>query len=793
MVKHHMARRVPGAMINIQNQIADRHLITIDQPAIRCKGRCPGDAITLPRFAILVDPELVVDMGPLDRHTQPFGQFSGFAAVVEMPMRHQQFFDGYAMLRRHRHQMIKIAARIGEGAAHGLRAPQQRTVLLKRRHRNDHRAKRRIGHALYLASPAAGDKPPCQTATKAGLGDARHLGHVRSMSAPTPSAADETAADLATLRRFLPYLWPAGRPDLKRRVVAALLLVAISKVVLLTLPFLYKEIIDRMAGESAASDTIWIIVALVWAYAAARTGATLFDNLRNAIFERVGQEATRALVVEMFRHLHKLSLRFHLERRTGSLSRVIERGAKSIDAMLYLLLFNLSPVAIELTAVSVIFGWRFGLELMIGTLLMVALYGWFTWAITRWRSELRRKVVETDNRMFARAIDSLLNYETVKYFNAEELESRRFEQAARSYAEASIRSETSLAWLNGGQSLITSLVLGGGMAFVVIGWGEGRFTPGDVVLVNTLLLQLFRPLDLLGMVYRQVKQGLIDMESMFALIDTTPEITDAPNAPPLVVCKGEIRFTGVHFAYEPRRPILHGISFAVAPGSRTAIVGPSGAGKSTLARILYRFHEISGGKVEIDGQDIRDVRQDSVRAAIGIVPQDMVLFNDSIGYNIGYGRDGATQTDIVAAAQAAQVHDFIASLPDGYDTMVGERGLKLSGGEKQRVAIARTLLKNPPILILDEATSALDSGTEAGIQQALEMAGRGRTTLVIAHRLSTIADADQILVMEAGRIVERGRHADLVAAGKLYAEMWALQQAEEAELRFEQAHSANPE
>ncbi len=602
---------------------------------------------------------------------------------------------------------------------------------------------------------------------------------------PTISASDETAADFATMRRFLPYLWPAGRADLKLRVVGALALVVLSKAVLLALPFLYKEIIDRMSGATTASDAVWVIVALVWAYAAARLGSTLFDNLRNAIFERVGQEATRALVVQMFRHLHQLSLRFHLERRTGSLSRVIERGAKSIDTMLYLLLFNLSPVAIELTAVSIIFGWKFGLGLMAGTLLMVGLYSWYTWTVTRWRSQLRRQMVEADNRMYARAIDSLLNYETVKYFNAEELETRRFETAARSFAEASIKTETSLALLNGGQALITSLILGAGMAYTVIGWGDGRFTPGDVVLVNTLLLQLFRPLDLLGMVYREVKQGMIDMEAMFGLIDTPPEIVDAPDAQPLQVTGGELRFTDVHFAYEPRRPILHGISFTIPAGSRTAVVGPSGAGKSTLARILYRFHDISSGAVTVDGQDIRAVTQDSLRAAIGIVPQDMVLFDDTIGFNIGYGRDGATQAEIVAAARAAQVHNFIASLPDGYDTTVGERGLKLSGGEKQRVAIARTLLKNPPVLILDEATSALDSNTEAGIQSALETAGRGRTTLVVAHRLSTIADADQILVMEAGRIVERGRHADLIFADGLYAAMWALQQAEEAGLAIE--------
>lgn len=587
-------------------------------------------------------------------------------------------------------------------------------------------------------------------------------------------------ADFATLKRFLPYLWPAGRPALKSRVVMALVLVMLTKAIQLVMPFAYKGVIDRMAGASTGSDAVWVIVALVWAYAGARFAAVLFDNVRNTLFERVGNEATRDLAVEVFRHLNTLSLRFHIERKTGSITRIIERGTKSIDLMLYLLLFNLAPVVIELVAVCVIFGTQLGIELVIGTVVMVIAYGLFTWKVTSWRTELRRKTVELDNKVSARAVDALLNYETVKYFNAEQLEARRYERAATRFAEAAIKSENSLAWLNIGQSVITNLMMGGAMAWTVYGWSEGRFTPGDVVLVNTLLAQLFRPLDMLGMVYREVKQGLIDMDAMFRLLDTPAEIVDVPGAAALAVIGGAVSFRDVHFAYEPRRPILKGISFEVPAGSRTAIVGPSGAGKSTLARILYRFYEIQQGSVCIDAQPIGGVTQDSLRKAIGIVPQDTVLFNDSIGYNIGYGREGASQAQIEAAARQAQIHDFVISLPDGYDTVVGERGLKLSGGEKQRVAIARTILKNPALLILDEATSALDSATEADIQDALDAVARGRTTLMVAHRLSTIADADQILVMRDGQIAERGTHSELLAENGLYAELWALQASEEA-------------
>ena len=591
-----------------------------------------------------------------------------------------------------------------------------------------------------------------------------------------PGTPPQGKADFGTLRRFLPYLWPKAEPGLRFRVVAAMLLVLLAKSTMLVMPFAFKGAIDRMAA--GVPDGIQIAVALVGAYALARFGGVLFDNLRNAIFEKVGQTAARRLSQDVFAHIHRLSLRFHLERRTGSLTRIVERGTKSIDTMLYFILFNIFPTIFELTAVCIIFWFKLGPLMVVAVLAMVVAYIAYTQKVTEWRSKLRREMVDSDNKAVARAVDSLLNYETVKYFNAEAHENRNYGLAIKRYTDAATRNEVSLAWLNVGQSLITNIMMAGAMGFTVWGWSQGRFTIGDVVLVNTLLAQLFRPLDMLGMVYREIKQGLIDMESMFSLIDTPAEIADAPGAPPLVVTGGHVRFSHVDFAYEPRRQILHDVSFDVPPGAKLAIVGHSGAGKSTLSRILYRFYDITGGAVTIDGQDISKVTQDSLRRAIGIVPQDTVLFNESIGYNIAYGRPDASQAEIEAAARGAAIHDFILSLPDGYATQVGERGLKLSGGEKQRVAIARTILKDPAILILDEATSALDSATEADIQSALGTVSQSRTTLVIAHRLSTITDADEILVLGAGRVIERGRHEALLAANGAYAEMWALQQAE---------------
>ncbi|BDD67872.1 metal ABC transporter permease [Sphingobium sp. TA15] len=585
------------------------------------------------------------------------------------------------------------------------------------------------------------------------------------------------------MRRFFPYLWPADAPALRRRVAVAMALVLVAKAVSLAMPFAYKGAIDRMAPgmESGAG----LAIALVVAYAGARFGGVLFDNLRNAIFERVGQEAGRRLADDVFVHLHRLSLRFHLDRRTGAVTKIVERGTKSIDTMLYFLLFNIAPTVLELAAVCVIFFVKFGPGLVAATLVMVALYIWFTRTITEWRNQLRRDMVDMDTNAVAHAVDSLLNFETVKYFGAEEREAARYAKAMRRYANAAVKSENSLAWLNIGQSLITNLMMAGAMGYTVWGWSRGQFSTGDVVLVNTLLSQLFRPLDLLGMVYRTIRQGLIDMEAMYRLIDTQAEISDAPGAPMLHVEAGEVRFDHVHFGYDPEREILHGVSFTVPAGRTLAIVGPSGAGKSTIARLLFRFYDIQGGRISVDGQDISAVTQQSLRSTIGIVPQDMVLFNDTVGYNIGYGREGATQEEIEAAARAASIHDFIMGLPQGYDTRVGERGLKLSGGEKQRVAIARTLLKDPPVLVLDEATSALDSRTETEIQDVLRTISRRRTTLVVAHRLSTVVDADEIIVMEKGRIVERGRHGDLVRADGLYAAMWARQATERDDMPVE--------
>ena len=579
----------------------------------------------------------------------------------------------------------------------------------------------------------------------------------------------------AALWRFLPMLWPKGEAELKARVSAAVVLVLAGKGVILLGPYALKLVVDRMSEQAAFA----IVAGLILAYAGARFGGVLFDNLRNALFEKVGQDAARRLAGKVFRHVHDLSLRFHLERRTGSLTKIVERGTKSIDMMLYFILFNIVPTAIELAAICVIFFVKFGAGLVVATLAIVAIYIAFTRWVTDWRSQIQRQMNDVDNKAIGRAVDSLLNYETVKYFGAEDREAKRYEDAVGAYARAAVRNETSLAWLNIGQAFITNLMMAGAMVFTVWGWSRGRFTPGDIVWINGLLLQLFRPLDMLGWVYRSIRQGLIDMEAMWDLLDTPTEVTDAPHAPALQVTSGNVRFDNVHFGYEPARKILKGLDLDIPAGTSCAIVGPSGAGKSTIARLLYRFYDPSSGRILIDGQDIAAVSQKSLRAAIGIVPQDTVLFNDTIGYNIGYGRDGAGQNEIERAADGAAIDGFIAMLPDKYESMVGERGLKLSGGEKQRVAIARTLLKNPPILVLDEATSALDSRTEQAIQETLDRVAESRTTIMIAHRLSTIVNADQIVVLDEGRAVERGTHDELLERGGLYADLWYRQAAEQ--------------
>lgn len=611
---------------------------------------------------------------------------------------------------------------------------------------------------------------------------------MKAMPPDTASSADpdnkiraRDTESWLTLKRFLPYLWPKDNPGLRMRIVVAMALVLAAKAVTLALPFAYKGAVDAMSGTGGAGDAATVALALVAAYALGRFTSVAFDNLRNIAFERVGQVATLHLAEDVFHRLHRLSLRFHLARRTGEVTKIIERGTKSIDQMLYFLLFNIAPTIVELIAVGVIFYINFGIELVAATAVTVVLYVWVTRAITEWRTKLRREMNDLDGKALHRAVDSLLNYETVKYFGAEQREEARYSQAARAYAEAAVKSENSVGLLNMAQSVITNALVGAAMAYTVWGWSTGALTVGDLVLVNSLLIQLFRPLDVLGWVYRTIRQGLIDMAEMFRLIDTDIEVKDKPGAPALIVKRPTVVFDNVTFGYDPGRTILNGLSFEVPAGSTTAIVGPSGAGKSTIGRLLFRFYDPLQGRVLVGGEDIASVTQDSVRAAIGIVPQDSVLFNENLAYNIAYGAEGADQAMVEQAARDAALTPLIERLPERFETMVGERGLKLSGGEKQRVAIARTLVKNPPILLLDEATSALDSRTEQEILATLKRIAQGRTTIAIAHRLSTIADADNILVLDQGRLVESGDHAALLTRGGLYAEMWARQANERRE------------
>jgi len=593
----------------------------------------------------------------------------------------------------------------------------------------------------------------------------------------------DSGAMLRTLVRLWPYIWPADRPDLKNRVILATVLLFAAKLATVAVPFTFKWATDALAGHGTAPlgpDNViaWAIatpVMMTLAYGGMRILMAALTQVRDGIFAKVAMHAVRRLAILTFDHMHRLSLRFHLERKTGGLTRVLERGRNAIETIVRMLLLQLLPTVVELALIVAVlllhFDWRYVVVITI----TVALYMWFTYLATEWRINIRREMNASDTDANAKAIDSLLNYETVKYFSAEAREAKRYDRSMARYEEASVKAYVSLAVLNAGQAAMFTLGLAATMVLCAYGIERGTNTVGDFVMINAMMIQLYQPLNFMGMVYREIKQAVIDIEIMFAMLSRKPEIEDKPGAKPLQVRAGTIRFENVSFAYELERPILKGLSFDVAAGHTVAIVGPSGAGKSTISRLLFRFYEVTSGRILIDGQDIRDVTQTSLRAAIGMVPQDTVLFNDTIRYNIRYGRWDASDAEVEEAARQAQIDDFIRRSPKGYETEVGERGLKLSGGEKQRVAIARTILKGPPILLLDEATSALDSHTERDIQDELDRVARGRTTLVIAHRLSTIVGADMILVLDDGVIVERGSHQELLAHGGLYASMWNRQ------------------
>jgi ATP-binding cassette subfamily B protein len=602
-----------------------------------------------------------------------------------------------------------------------------------------------------------------------------------------PSASDTSAftrpsGDLrAAIRSLGPYIWPSDSVETRVRVVLAMLLLVGAKVANVYVPIFYKHAVDALTPASAGGSVgpgaaVTIPLGLIVAYGLARVTSLVFAELRDAVFATVAQRTIRKVALSVFRHLHALSLRFHLERQTGGLTRSLERGTRAIESLLRYTLFSIVPTLVEIALVCAILWKLFSVWFALATFVTVMGYILYTFFVSEWRIKFRRLMNDTDSKANTKAIDSLLNYETVKYFGNEEHEARRYDGALQSYEKAAVRSQQSLSLLNVGQSAIISLGLAVVMGMAAKGIVDGSMSLGDFVLVNTYLLQLYQPLNFFGVVYREIKQSLIDIESMVTLLAVDREVADGPDAKPLAIDGAELRFEGVEFGYDARRPILKGVSFTVPAGKTVAIVGPSGAGKSTISRLLFRFYDVNGGRVLIDGQDIRGVTQASLRASIGIVPQDTVLFNDTVFYNIAYGRPGASPAEVERAARLAHIHDFIMALPDGYQTTVGERGLKLSGGEKQRVAIARTILKDPAILLFDEATSALDTHTEREIQANLREVSRGRTTLVIAHRLSTVIDADEILVLEAGRVIERGRHADLLAARGAYAALWARQQ-----------------
>ena len=600
----------------------------------------------------------------------------------------------------------------------------------------------------------------------------------------TTESPDVSASNMHTIKRILPYLWPKDENWVKIRVVAALISLGLSTLVQVYTPFLYKQAVDLLAGDNPGAATFLSMAAvgLTVAYGMARLGGVVFGELRDAIFVRVGQRALRKLAIETFTHIHQLSLRYHITRKTGGLSRIIERGVKGVDFLLRFMLFSIGPLIVQLVLVSIIFAVLFGWQYTAVVVVTITLYVIYTFRVTEWRVQIRRAMNDHDTDANQKAIDSLLNYETVKYFNAEAREVKRYDGAMAAYEGLAVRTGQSLSILNAGQSFLITVGLVIVMVMAAKGVEAKVLTVGDFVMVNAYMIQITMPLNFLGTVYREIRQALVDMGQMFGLLGQPAEIMDAPNAPALKVSGGEIVFDAVQFAYDPSREILKGISVRVGPGQRVALVGPSGSGKSTIGKLLFRFYDVTGGAIRIDGQDLRAVSQSSLHQAIGVVPQDTVLFNDTVGYNIAYGKEGASQAEIEAAARGAKIHDFILSLPDGYQTTVGERGLKLSGGEKQRVGIARPLLKTPPILILDEATSALDTQTERDIQDSLLAMGEGRSVITIAHRLSTIADADLILVLENGVVTESGTHEDLLAQDGRYAAMWERQSAEEEEL-----------
>jgi ATP-binding cassette subfamily B protein len=608
-------------------------------------------------------------------------------------------------------------------------------------------------------------------------------------NAPETKFSAERGTLMSTLVHLWPYIWPGDRPDLQMRVFWSMVLLLIAKLATLSVPFTFKWAIDALTGADTApvqssNWTLWLIASpliMTVSYGLIRVLMAVLTQLRDGVFAKVAMHAVRKLAFLTFVHMHELSLRFHLERKTGGLTRVLERGRLGIEVIVRMVILQLVPTIVEVTLLMGVLLWQFDWRYVLVTAITVIVYMYYTYIATEWRIEIRRKMNDSDTEANTKAIDSLLNYETVKYFSAEAREAERYDRSMERYEKASVKTYTSLALLNTGQAIIFTCGLTATMLMCALGVRSGRNTVGDFVMVNAMMIQLYQPLNFMGMVYREIKQAVIDIEKMFGVLQRNPEVKDIAGAKPLVVSAGNVRFDNVQFAYDPERPILKGLSFEVPAGKTVAIVGPSGAGKSTISRLLFRLYDVSGGTISIDGQNIRNVTQSTLREAIGMVPQDTVLFNDTVRYNIRYGRWDATDAEVEEAARTAQIDTFIQMSPKGYDTEVGERGLKLSGGEKQRVAIARTVLKAPPILLLDEATSALDSHTEQEIQDALEKVSRGRTSLVIAHRLSTIVGADEIIVLDQGRIAERGTHSQLLGASGLYASMWNRQrEAQEA-------------